>query len=109
MHKKLIFKVLDSFRKSVEILKNVANMTASKLSLNEDSQIKTKSMEMGFKRSKATDFGDIKMSEGAITLPPLCESMGLTGDACSNLKVTSQVNFNSKLIYNNYLSDLIKF
>lgn len=73
-------------------MKNVANMTASKLSLNEDSQIKTKSMEMGFKRSKASDFGnDIKMTEGAIALPPLCESMGLTGDACSNLKVTSQV------------------
>ena len=84
---------MDSFKKSVEILSNVANMTASKLSLNDENNVKTKSMEMNFKRSKASDFDkDIKMSEGAISVPPLCESMGLTGDSCTNLKVTSQVN-----------------
>ena len=54
--------------------------------------MKSKSMEMTFKRTKASDFGsDVKMSEGGISVPPLCESMGLVGDACTNLKVTSQV------------------
>ena len=60
--------------------------------MNEDSQTITKSMELSFKRSRASDFGsDVKMSEGGISVPPLCESMGLVGDACTNLKVTSQV------------------
>jgi hypothetical protein len=86
-------KVLDSFRKSVDVLKNVANMTSSKLSLNQNIAMKTKSMEQNFQRSKAADFGNsVPVTEGNIAVPPLCESMGVTGDACSNLKVTSQVS-----------------
>ena len=69
-------------------------MTASKLSMNQEQAMKTKSMEQTFKRSRATDFGSgISMSEGAISVPPLCEAMGLTGDACTNLKTTSQVSY----------------
>ena len=72
-------------------------MTSSKLSLNQETAMKSKSMEQTFKRSKASDFGEtVQMTEGAISVPPLCQSMGLTGDACANLKVTSQVSlFNS--------------
>ena len=83
--------MLNAFQKSVDILKDVANMTSSKLSLNQGSQTKTKSMELNFQRSKASDIGHINMSEGGIQVPPLCEIMGLTGDDCSNLKMTSQV------------------
>ncbi len=86
-------KATEAFKKSVEILKNIANMTQSKLSMNQEQAMKTKSMEQTFKRSKASDFGSgIAMSEGAIAVPPLCEAIGLTGDACTNLKVTSQVS-----------------
>lgn len=83
---------MDSFQKTNAILANVANMTSSHLSLNENTTIKTGSMEMSFKRSKATDFSeDFPVSEGKIKMPPLCESMGLQGDDCTNLKLTAQV------------------
>ena len=85
-------KLLDLFQKTNKILSQVANMTASKLSLNQDSQIKTKSMELNFKKSKATDFdSNVKMSDGAIQLPPLCETIGLGSSSCEDVKLTSQV------------------
>lgn len=91
--------MLDSFKKTNAILSNVANMTSSHLSINENTTIKTDSMELSFKRSKATDFEDnIPVSEGKIQMPPLCASMGLQGDGCENLKLTSQVI--KKEIYN---------
>jgi len=67
-------------------------MTSSHLSLNQNSSLKTGSMELNFLRSKASSFGDsLAVSEGNIKMPNLCHSVGAQGDDCENLKMTSQV------------------
>ena len=61
-------------------------MTSSHLSLNQNSSLKTGSMELNFLRSKASSFGDsLAVSEGNIKMPNLCHSVGAQGDDCDNL------------------------
>ena len=68
------------------------SVMSSKLSLNQESLIKTESIELNFKKSKATDFNksNLIMSEGNIKMPPLCEP--LYAAECDNLVLTSQVS-----------------
>ena len=83
---------MSSFFQTSSVLNNVANMTASKLSLNENSYIQTGSMELAFKKSNAENFdSNIQLSEAAIKLPNLCQASGRSGGDCSGLQLTSQV------------------
>lgn len=67
-------------------------MTSALLSLNDNTTIKTDAMELNFMRSKASDFNDnLPVSDGKIQMPSICDSMGVKGDDCTNLKLTSQV------------------
>lgn len=90
--------IIDLYKKSVNILNQVANMTLGKLSLNQDIQSKTSSMEMNFKKSKTSDFDtNIKSVEGEIKIPNLCQSLKLNDVECSTRVLMSQVLSN---IYN---------
>ena len=76
-------------------------MTSAKLSLNQDLKTKTSAMELIHKRSKLSGFGtNINMSNGSITLPPLCDIIKLKDD-CQNLLLTSQVCYFSYNFYKN--------
>ena len=67
-------------------------MISSKLDLNQELLIRTTSMELNHKKSRAIHFkNDIKMSEGKIEIPFLCQSLRITNDSCSKLILTSQV------------------
>jgi hypothetical protein len=84
--------MLDSFQKTSSVLTSLANMTSTHLSVNQNSSLKTASMELNSFRSRASDFGDsLPVSEGKISVPNLCSATGATGDSCDNLKLTSQV------------------
>ena len=67
-------------------------MTAYKLSLNQNSSMKTSSMELNFLKNKASDFdSEVSTSSGKIKMPNLCEATGITGSDYDNLVVTTQV------------------
>ncbi len=84
---------MDSFQKTSSLLANIANMSSMHLSLNENSVIKTGSMELSSQRNRASSFGNnLPITDGKITMPNLCEAVGAKGDDCTNLKLTSQVN-----------------
>lgn len=87
--------IFDLYKKSMNILNQIANMTSSKLSLNQDLQTKTNVMELNFKKSLLNDFNtnSVKSSEGEVKIPNLCNSLNLNNVECSNQIVTSQVNF----------------
>lgn len=83
---------MDAFQKSNVILQQVGSMTAYKLSLGQDSTIKTSSMELNFQRSKASNFSNnVAISQGQIQMPNLCEATGAQDSDCRNLVLTTQV------------------
>lgn len=80
------------FQKCNQILSQVGSMTAYKLSLNQNSSMKTSSMELNFLKNKASDFNsEVSTSSGKITMPNLCAATGTTGNDCNNLVLTTQV------------------
>ncbi len=69
-------------------------MTSYKLSLGQENCIRTSSIELNFKRSKALDFNsNVAVSEGQIQMPNLCNALGelINSAACDNLVLTTQV------------------
>jgi len=89
-----LLKLLDSFKKSTEILDQVGSMTSYKLSLGQYSSIKTASMELNFKRSKAQDLNsNVALSQGQILIPNLCVALRLKAPSCDTLVLTTQVSF----------------
>lgn len=67
-------------------------MTSYKLSLGQVSAIKTSSMELNFKRSRAQDFSSsVEVSEGRILMPNLCDALGMADQTCDTLVLTTQV------------------
>lgn len=63
-------------------------MTINKLSFNQDLQIKTSSMQLNYAKNRANDFSNrIALTDSAISIPNLCNSINL----CSNSLITSQV------------------
>ena len=87
--------LLNSFQTMNTILNQVANMTLTKLSLNQDLAIESSAMQMNFKRTNASNFkNDLKMSQGRISIPTsLCDSFQMDPIACSKNCISSQVNF----------------
>ena len=86
-------KLLNSFQTMNTILNQVANMTLTKLSLNQDLVIESSTMKMNFKKTNASNFkNDLKMSQGSISVPTsLCDSFQMDPIACSNNLIISQV------------------
>lgn len=67
-------------------------MIVYKISFNQDLQQKTNTMELNYKRTRASSFkSDVKMTAGRIVMPSLCETYRLANNECSNLILTSQV------------------
>ena len=84
-----------------DITKNVGIMISSKLDLNEELLTKTASMELNHKKNSAANFtNNIKMSEGEIVAPSICESLRIANDSCSNLILNSQVFYQKTSLTN---------
>ena len=86
--------LLNSFQTMNTILNQVANMTLTKLSLNQDLAIESSAMQMNFRKTNASSFtNNLKMSQGSISVPSsLCDSFQMDPVSCSNNLITSQVN-----------------
>lgn len=67
-------------------------MTSSKLSLNQETNIKTNSLELNLKRNLIKDITkNLQMDEVNIEIPSLCESMKSDKETCKNSVIISQV------------------
>ena len=86
--------LLNSFQTMNTILNQVANMTLTKLSLNQDLAIESSAMQMNFRKTNASSFtNNLKISHGSISVPSsLCVSFQMDPVSCSNNLITSQVN-----------------
>ena len=68
-------------------------MTSSKLSLNQEANIKTNSLELNLKRNLIKDITkNLQMEEVNIKIPSLCESMKSDKETCKISVIISQVN-----------------
>lgn len=83
-------KLLDSFQKTSQIIDQMATFTSPKLSLNQETIIKTSFLQINLKKNKINDLnGNFQINNAEIEAPSLCASIS---NDCSNLIATSQVS-----------------
>jgi len=82
---------LNTFQTLNTILDQTASVTINKISLNQNVQITSNSMQINYQNlGSNTSAYSIQMTKGQIQVPDLCTATNSTGSACSSLSLTSQ-------------------
>lgn len=83
---------LDFYQQSERTINNILKISSTHLSVGQETQIKTNSIHLNFKRSSGETLNrNMTTDQGEIKTPSLCDNILSGSDSCSTKIITQQV------------------